>query len=276
MKKVLYLGAGLLCTFFAGAQNKSANDTIWKANGEVLVGKVTEVQANDLKFTYVNESLQYTLSKAELAKVKYASGRTETFGPAAVAANALPERAEQAASRPEDRRNKVAILPFGYIKNSQSVSDEMSYKAQNDTYTILSKHSGLHSVIDIRTTNTLLAKAGITRANLMKYTMEEICGILGVEFVVDGTITQNFSSATSSNTYNSTKKDGRKEGERNNSGYSNTVSRDNYQTSVSLNIYTDKNNTIFSDERKALFTQSEGSYDSPLLYLLKRTPLYKK
>ena len=94
--------------------------------------------------------------------------------------------------------------------------------------------------------------------------------------MVDGTITQNLASNTSNTSYSTNSKDEKKDGKRNTYEYGSTVTRSNFETSVSLNVYTDKNNAIFSENRQALFTQNEGAYDSPLQYLLKRCPLYKK
>ncbi|MCH5596575.1 hypothetical protein [Niabella ginsengisoli] len=91
----------------------------------------------------------------------------------------------------------------------------MSYKAQNTAYMLLSKHSGEFTVVDPRTTNAILAKAGISRSNMMSYTMDEICNILGVEYVVDGTITQTLTSSITTSSNSGSNKDSKKEGEKN-------------------------------------------------------------
>jgi len=43
-----------------------------------------------------------------------------------------------------------------------------------------------------------------------------------------------------------------------------------------MNVYTDTNNNIFSQDHKAFLASTDGSYSSTLTYLLKRTPLYRK
>ncbi|MCH5719391.1 hypothetical protein [Niabella hibiscisoli] len=208
-------------------------------------------------------------------KIVYASGRVEFFNKAPLSTDKA-SRDQQGGTGIQDHHNKVAILPFAYIKNSQSAGDVMSLKPQNDTYMLLSKHAGGLTIIDPRTTNALLAKAGINRANMSGYTMEELCNILSVEFIVDGTITQNLSSNTTNVSYNSSSKNDKNDAKRSTYETTNAVNRTNYETSVAINIYTDKNNALFTEERKALFVQNEGDYDSPLQYLLKRCPLYKK
>ena len=90
----------------------------------------------------------------------------------------------------------------------------------------------------------------------MDYTMDEI------------------STTTTSDNYKTN--DGKKEGDRKVSGYSSTTATQNFQTSVSPNVYTAKNENIYNENRRALLAQNEGAYDSPLQYLLKRCPLYRK
>ncbi len=278
MKKFVLLAANLLIIIFSlFSQNaqKPQSDQILKINGDELQGKVIEINDDDIRFAYQGESLTYKIKKQDILKIIYASGRVEFFNKPALSTDKNTPT-QQGAAGIQDHHNKVAILPFGYTKNSQSASDDMSYKAQNDTYAFLSKHAGALTIVEPRTTNALLTKAGVNRTNLMGYTMEEICNILGVEFVVDGTITQNLASNTSNTSYSTNSKDDKKDGKRNTYEYGSTVNRSNFETSVSINVYTDKNNAIFSENRQALFTQNEGAYDSPLQYLLKRCPLYKK
>ena len=115
----------------------------------------------------------------------------------------------------------------------------------------------------------------------MGFTMEEICNVLGVEYVIDGTITQNKSAATSStsNNYSSKTTDDNKDPNIKNkevSGNSNSTISQTYSTFVMLNIYTDKNVSIYTDNHKAFFSTTDQSFVTPLEYLLKRTPLYRK
>lgn len=280
MKRILLYFVCLMYACISYAQQPKT-DRVLKINGDELTGKVTEINDSDIKFIYQGESLSYTIKKEDILKITFASGRIEFFNKQPLSsekkdpsADATPAGA--GAADDSDHHNKVAVLPFGYVKNSQGMGDEMSFKAQSDTYDLLRKHSAGLTMVDPRTTNAILAKAGINRTNLMNYTMDEICHILGVEYVVDGTITQNQGAAITSTSNNYRTTNGTKNSNSRLSGYSSTSSTLNFQTSVSLAIYNDHNDNIYSENRRALFAQNEGAYDSPLQYLLKRCPLYRK
>jgi hypothetical protein len=125
-----------------------------------------------------------------------------------------------------------------------------------------------------------LVKAGVTRDKMMGFTMKEICDILGVEYVIDGTVMQTKGMQTSStrgggNT--TVKRDGDKDLKAVStygSSYTNAAQR--YEVAVSLHIYMDTNASIYNQSHKAFWTNTDGAYSSPLEYLLKRCPLYRK
>jgi len=103
--------------------------------------------------------------------------------------------------------------------------------------------------------------------------------VLGVEYIIDGTVTQTKGYETSSTGGTSTstiKRDGNdnfKGATNYNSSYSNAAQR--YDVNVSLQIYMDNNASIYNKSHKALLSNTDGSYSGPLDYLLKRCPLYK-
>ncbi|WP_300665315.1 hypothetical protein, partial [Fluviicola sp.] len=103
--------------------------------------------------------------------------------------------------------------------------------------------------------------------------------ILGVEYVVQGTITQDLTSVSSNSSGSTTVN--AKTNQSNNrtvgtvNGYSSSYSTQNYSTNVTMNIYTDKGETIFSQNHQS-FWSSDDAYKVTLNYLLKRTPLYQK
>ena len=49
----------------------------------------------------------------------------------------------------------------------------------------------------------------------------------------------------------------------------------NYSTNITMNIYTDKGDSIFSKDH-ASFWQTEDAYKITLTYLAKRTPVYNR
>ncbi len=285
MRKIFILFAATLLSLNLLARTVSTSDSthdiVLKVNGDELIGKVTGINDSEIKFIHAGETLEYTIKISDILKITFASGRVEKFNVADIPSEQKNSIQTNLIINPADHHNRIAILPFAFIKDNQSAGSEMSYKAQADAYSYLSKHSAGYTLLDTRTTNALLIKSNITRENMMGFTMEEICSVLGVEYVIDGTITQNKSVATSStsNNYSSKTTDDNKDPNIKNkeiSGNSNSTSSQTYSTFVMLNIYTDKNVSIYTDNHKAFFSTSDQSFVTPLEYLLKRTPLYRK
>ena len=265
----------------AYSQNKtSANqDVVLKSNGDEMRGKVTQVSDTDIHFVYNGETAEYIIKKSDVLKITHASGRVETFAQSAQPEETRKNDPVAMKASPAEHHNKIAILPFAFLMDRQSGAAEVGIKAQEDTYAFLAKHAAGYTILDIRSTNAALIKAGVTRDKIMGFTMKEICDILGVEYIIDGTITQNKGYATSSSYGNTNTDIKRKSDDKvkvNSSDYSNSSSVQRYDVSVSLNIYMDNNASIYNQTHKAFLTNTDGAYSSPLEYLLKRCPLYSK
>jgi TolB-like protein len=277
MKKLLIAITVLLIGLNTFAQ--TGPDILVKTTGEEMKGRVVKVTDTEVTFVYAGETAEYVVKKSEISKIVHSSGRTENFGTSSSSGNMRNDALEMT-PRPSDHHNKIAILPFSYLIDNQPGADQLAIKAQQDTYAFLSKHSAGYTLLDPRTTNSLLAKGGVTRDRMMNFTMKEICDILGVEYVLEGTVTQNKGYQTSS-TF-STDNTKIKRDDNNNvkgisgsdSSYGNSVQR--YDVSVGLNIYMDNNVSIFNQSHKAFLSNTDGSYSDPLEYLLKRCPLYRK
>jgi hypothetical protein len=290
MKRLLCFAITVCSYFVVVGQPAEKVDVVFKANGDQLKGSVVEVTDNNIRFKYTGEQVIYTFKKSDIQKITFASGRTETFNnissvksdsstPVQNAVTATtPVPASATTTSAEDRRNKVAILPFSFLKDGQNLPQEASAELQNECFTRLSGHSGTYSIIDPRATNTILAKAGIDKSNMIKYSMAEICRILGVEYVVDGMVIQNNTSQSSSG---KTSYDFKKDNKKSNndkisgSGRSSTNVSQEYETFTTMNIYNDKSENIYSQRRKALFS-TVGAYKNTIGYLSKRSPLYAK
>jgi hypothetical protein len=233
---------------------------------------------NSIKFVYKGESLVYTIAKEEIAKITFSSGRTETFAKSAPSSAATPSGG-QTAIADIDHHNRVAILPFSYIMDGQPSNDELGMKVQNECFSIMSSHAGPYAIVDNNTVNAMLIKAGVNRGNIAGYTMQELCDLLGVEFLVSGVITvdrtsqTNYSSGSEATNYNS-KKNG-KSSSSYSYGSSTSTNTQNYATTLDLKMYTDKGVTIYSKDRRS-FWSTQDAYKSTLEYLLKRSPLYLK
>ena len=281
MKKHLLFFIGVMFIVNSYAQTKATanQDVVLKSNGEEMKGKVTQISDNEIRFIYSGETAEYILKKADVLKITHSSGRVETFNQSSQPAETRKNDQVSMTATPADHHNKIAVLPFAFLMDRQSGAQEVGIKAQEDTYAFLSKHAAGYTILDIRSTNASLIKAGVTRDKMMGFTMKEICDILGVEYVVDGTITQNKGYETSS-TYGNTNTDVKRKSDDkvkvSSSDYSNSNSVQRYDVSVSLNIYMDNNASIYNQTHKAFLSNTDGSYSGPLEYLLKRCPLYRK
>jgi TolB-like protein len=287
MTKLYILLIGVFMSANLLGQTKSAatnsKDIVYKTNGEQMTGKVTKVTDNDISFVYTGETAEYVIKKSDVEKIVHSSGRVETFDEQPSSTETRKADVVSMTASPTDHHNKIAVLPFTFLIDRQPGAPEMGYKAQDDTYDFLVKHSAGYTILDTRTTNALLIKAGVTKDKMMGFTMKEICDILGVEYVVDGTITQTKgyqTSSTSDNINTTVKRNGpptevTKTGIKSSANsYSNAVQR--YDVAVGLNIFMDNNASIYNQNHKAIISSTDGAYDSPLEYLLKRCPLYRK
>jgi TolB-like protein len=282
MKKIYLLILTTLLSLNILAQNRTAAkpDVIQKINGEEMKGRLTKITDTDVSFIYSGETLEYTIKKSDILKIIHSSGRVEVFGQPPLPAESRQKDQVAMSASPVDHHNKIAVLPFTYLIDNQPGADEVGYKAQEDAYSFLSKHSAGYTILDPRTTNAKLIQAGVTKDKMMGFTMKDIADILGVEYLVDGSVLQTKGYQTtaaggSSNT--KVKRDGDekiKGVSTSNSSYSNAAQR--FEVSVSLHIYMDNNASIYNQNHKAFFTNVDGSYSSPLEYLLKRSPLYRK
>jgi hypothetical protein len=262
----LLLAVFITCTT-AFAQTKS--DVIKKLSGEEMKGKITEMTDDAVKFTYDNETLVYTVKKADIATITFASGRVEVVN-AASGANA-PEAMTQ------DHKNKIAILPFTYINDNRDAGDAMGYKVQAEAYNMMKNHSGPRTVQDPTTTNALLIKAGINEGTIRGYTMTDICNVLGVELLIQGTVTQNTGTATSytsqSGSYNN--KETAKGNKGSTYGSSSTSNTQGFKTTILFNVFNDKGENLYSKDHES-FWSMDDAYKITLQYLLKRSPVYVK
>lgn len=280
-RPLLFLLAILLSiSTFAQTSNNEKADIILKVNGDEMKGKITKITDTDLTFIYSGETLEYTIKKSDILKITHSSGRVETINQPPLPSDIRKNDQIVMKGTPADHHNRIAVLPFHYLIENQPGADEIGLSAQQDTYSFLSQHSAGYTLIDPRTTNALLAKGGVTKDNITGFTMNELCNILGVEYIIDGTVKQNKASQTSYTSDNSNtnvKRNGNDKVTKVNS-YGSTFSNaeQRYDVSVSLSIYNDNNANIYNQSHKAFFSNTDGGFGSPLQYLLKRCPLYRK
>jgi hypothetical protein len=289
MKRIIFIFVLAFFTVNLQAQQNAKPDIIFKLSGEEVKARVTEITDTEVKFSYIGENVVYSLKKSEIFKINFGSGRTEVYtkpaapvesSPAPPAAPAPQAAGSTTMASTEESRNKIAILPFSYIKDGQRTAHELSEKVQGEVFAYMNKHAGIYSYQEPRTTNALLIKAGVTDESIKGFTMDEICRILGVEYVMEGIVTVNVRNQTNygSNNYNTTSKNNNKTStttDKKTTGSTYSTSQVNYETTLLLNIFNNKGSSTFSQEKKSVWS-TQDSYKSALEYLLKRTPVYSK
>jgi len=288
-KKIAAIFIIAFVTIVTFAQNTSAQklDRIIKRDYQIIEGKISKVTESAVEFSYPNETLVNTVNIAHVARIEFASGRVQTFeatpesapAPAPTPATAGVPAATAGSQTATIQQNMIAILPVPFIEtDNMASSEEMSKFAQNDVYNkIIAKSANIFplTVQDIRTTNSLLRKAGIDYKNVEDTPIEELIAILGVDHIMAAKVSYTMKENQSTSTYGSgqTKYDNNKT---KGSGYSttNTNTLKYYYYHVYLDIY--KNNTkIYTQNRKPTFAVQDSWVDA-MAYLLKNTPIYTK
>lgn len=273
--------AAVFALLFSLAAFAQKNDKIIKRDYDVIECKVTKVSDQTVEFTYPQESVVNSLAVSKIAKIEFASGRVQNF----TVTESDPEVASANHPSGSDatpvvlKANTIAVLPVPFI-NSQNMenSTEMAKFAQSDIYNkLLDKSANIFplTVQDLRTTHSLLHKAGIDQTNIDETPVEDLQKILGDDNIIAAkvsyTVTEN-QTTTTANTGNA-KVSGNK---MKTNDYSATNS--NKQLQYAYHVYFDmyKNGTkIYSKNREPILYFKESWMDS-VSYLLKRSPVYVK
>lgn len=271
----------IIILFLLGSTVLNAqHDVLFKTDGNEMMGQLVEMDSTDVKFILNNETAPYTIPKNEIIKIKFASGKTE-FMESGQSSKTATKNSNSVLSK---NHNQVAILPFIYFKDRVDASKSMSHKIQAKTYGFYRKQKTEYQFQDPKSTNALLSKAGVN--NIGSYSMEEICDILNVEYIIQGSVSVEQTSQTSySNTSKrrkfeteSPKKSGLLDPSLPNSkeiGSAGNTTSSNYTTAVTLNIYNDKGENIFTQERSS-YNSNADSYSTMLKNLVKKSPIYSK
>ncbi|RZL30883.1 MAG: hypothetical protein EOO96_17220 [Pedobacter sp.] len=281
MKKIYLTLLCAMMAFCSLAQTRSQKeDIIKKINGDELKGRLIRVTDSDVSFVYTGETAEYIIKKSDIAQILHSSGRTEFISQQVQPAQIRQNDQITMVASPADHHNKIAILPFTFLMDNQPGADAIGMKAQQDTYALLSQHAAGYTILDPRTTNAKLVQAGITKDKMIGFTMKNLADVLGVEYIIDGTVAQNKAyqtSYTSTSDNTSVKRDDDDKIKKVSTyGSSSSNAAQRFDVRVSLQIYMDNNASIYNANHQALFSNTDGSYGAPLEYLLKRCPLYRK
>lgn len=179
-------------------------------------------------------------------------------------------------------RNKVAVMPITYIAEGNDIKiEEMRFFLQDIAISYMSNAAAELKFMDAMTVNAILLKNGIIDENIRRYTPKELAAILQVEYIIMGSVLQDMGSVvTVDHNYNNRRQTvehyGRevKVSHRSNR-HSSSVTRQNIETQVSLSIYNEFGERIYTKSRHSLLSEQD-SYKNTIHYLLKRTPLYKR
>lgn len=262
-----------------------AQDKVILLSGEVKEGKVSGISETLIKLRYPGEDFDYEIDKKTVAKIEFASGRVEVVN--AMSGSAAPSpRASSGPVGSVDTHNKIAVLPFEFVTNDPGLSVEpMRNLTQNSTANIIKKEYGLLTLQDPLTTNAILGKNNINHENAASFTPGEIAQLLGVEFVVFGTVNiVNKGSSTvgssvgtykekESNTYNNNSDNRKSTGTAVSTGSSTTTV--NYDTMVDFRLFNDRGENLYSESRHAFGTNIDA-YKGSIEYMVRRTPFGSK
>lgn len=276
----------LLVTIAGFAQNGSKKlDKIIKRDYQIIECTIAKMSDKTVEYSLPGETLQISLDISQIARIDFASGRSQTFDVSTntnvVSSTNANNNSNQTLASADMKPNTIAVLPVPYVNadNLQS-SEEMSKFAQNDLYNkLLDKSSNIFplTVQDLRTTNSLLHKAGIDYKNIDETPIEDLQKILGVDNIVAAKISFTTAESATSVAYNSGNakiSDNNKKVKTSDIGTTSTNTQTYYYYTVYFDMY--KNNTkIYSQTRKPLFSIKDSWIDS-VSYLLKRSPIYTK
>ncbi|ASZ12982.1 hypothetical protein KTO58_09440 [Chitinophaga pendula] len=257
----------LLCSSYAMSQTaKAKEDIIYMLSGEEKHGKILEVGTDTYKFVHANETLVYTLKRNDISKISFASGRTEVI-------NAQSKTKDEVIATQAIDPNLVAILPFKYrsLNEGPSQGQGTGQKLQDDAYNYMTKKARIFKFQDPQTTNALLYRNGVDGNTLSGYTYDELCKILGVGYIIHGGLSRSSKDEVQTIQNKSTEVEDNK---RNQTNMTNTTVERKYENQVAINIYNQRNERIYTNQRTAFFS-SEDSYQDAMRYMLKRCPLYK-
>ena len=178
----------------------------------------------------------------------------------------------------EDYRNRIAILPFTCLQDGTPVSEQMGEKIQQEVFTYLTEKNKKYVYLNPRNTNVLLMRGGVTKANIRNYTMEELCKILGVEFLIEGN-TSWFNAGQivkRQNSGGSETKDAPDGKEKKYNASTTEIVRQEYNIDMNISIYNNTGATVYSKQHRSVYPPDFDAYKPLMGYLLKRSPFYKK
>jgi hypothetical protein len=278
-KKPLLVILMLFAVVFSFAQGGKKLDKIIKRDYQIIECTISKMSDKTVEYSLPGETLVISLDISQIARIDFASGRSQTFDVSS--GNSSPSSGSSTITASEMKPNTIAVLPVPYVNSdTQESSGDMAKFAQNDLYNkLLDKSSNIFplTVQDLRTTNSLLHKAGIDHNNIDETPIEDLEKILGVDNIVAAKVSYTINSGTTATTYNSGNakvSDNNKKIKTNDISTTTANTQVYYYYTVYFDMY--RNTTkIYSQTRKPLLAVKDSWMDS-VTYLLKRSPIYVK
>lgn len=268
----------LFVTFFGFAQGGKKLDKIIKRDYQIIECTISKMSDSTVEYSLPGETLTISIDVSKIARIDFASGRSQTFD---TSSNNTPQTSNQSISAQEIKPNTIAVLPVPYVNSdSQEASEDMAKFAQNDLYNkLLDKSSNIFplTVQDLRTTNSLLHKAGIDYKNIDETPIEDLEKILGVDNIVAAKVSYTIGTTSTATTYNSGNakvSDNNKKVTTNDISTTTANNQSYYYYTVYFDMYKNKDK-IYSQTRKP-FLAVKDSWMESVSYLLKRSPIYSK
>jgi len=270
----------MLCiTFFGFAQGGKKLDKIIKRDYQIIECTISKMSDTAVEYSLPGETMQISLDVSKIAKIDFASGRSQTFDVSQN--NSTTQTSNQNISVQDVKPNTIAVLPVPYVNSdNQESSEDMAKFAQNDLYNkLLDKSSNIFPLIvqDLRITNSLLHKAGIDYKNIDETPIEDLEKILGVDNIVATKVSYTIGTASTATTYNSGNvkvSDNNKKVSTNDISTTTANNQSYYYYTVYFDMYKNKDK-IYSQTRKP-FLAVKDSWMESVSYLLKRSPIYSK
>lgn len=279
IKKITAILILFLVTAFTFAQSGKKLDKIIKRDYQIIEGTISKISDKTVEYSLPGETLVISLDVSQIAKIDFASGRSQTFDVSQ--GNSSSSSGSSPIEAVEIKQNTIAVLPVPYLNSdTQESSEDMAKFAQNDLYNkLLDKSSNIFplTVQDLRTTNSLLHKAGIDYKNIDETPISDLEKILGVDNIVAAKVSYTMNSGTTSTTYdsgNAKVSDNNKKIKTNDVSTTTANTQVYYYYTVYFDMY--KNTSkIYSQTRKPFLAIKDSWIDS-ISYLLKRSPIYVK
>jgi hypothetical protein len=223
-----------------------------------------------------------SLDVSKIAKIDFGSGRSQTFETVPATTTTKTENTQSTNTGNQNatiQENTIAVLPVPFVNSeSLSSSEEMAKFAQNDIYSkLIAKSSNISplTVQDLRTTNSLLRKAGIDYKNIDEIPIDELQTILGVDHIIAAKISYTEKENQSSQTYTAGEIKGQDNKVKDKSvSATNTQNNKYYYYHVYFDLYKNKTK-IFTQSRKPILAVKDSWIDT-MTYLLKKSPIYTK